>query len=60
MTKILFEKIHKGEPLYSWTRLFDSKDDLIEFIIEHKEHLLGLNDYYIKIREIEIFNRKEV
>ena len=51
--KILFEKYEKDTILYSWTRLFNNIDDLLKFMKEHKEYLLGDEYYSIKIRAIK-------
>lgn len=61
---ILFEKYNitngKNELLNGWTETFDNIDDLIDFLKEHKKHLLSnckLDSYKIVIRNIWLYHK---
>ncbi len=55
MTKILFEKyyIHyREEKCNAWTRLFENIEEVIKFMEENKDHVLG-EEYMIVITSVE-------
>ena len=55
MTKILFEKyyIHyREEKCHAWTRLFNNIEEVIKFMEENKDHVLG-EEYMIVITSVE-------
>ena len=61
MCKILFEKyrIHyREEKCHAWTRLFNNIEEVLKFMKENKEHVLG-EEYMIVITSIEENNDKE-
>lgn len=61
MTKILFEKyrIHyREEQCHAWTRLFNDIEEVIKFMDENKEHVLG-EDYMIVITSVKENEDKE-
>lgn len=56
--KILFEKFSGNNLLHSWTMLFNNIDEVLKFMEQKKDYLLGDNlspDYTIKIRGIKEF-----
>ena len=62
---ILIEKYDitngKNELLNSWTTLFNNIDELINFLKENKEYLLGgkLNQYKLVIRDVNSNSKGE-
>ena len=62
---ILIEKYDitngKNELLNSWTTLFNNLDELINFLKENKEYLLGgkLNQYKLVIRDVNSNSKGE-
>lgn len=56
--KIIFEKWYKGKVLEDWTTIFNNEKELVEFMNERVDHLLGLKDYYITIRKAKMYEKK--
>ena len=63
---ILFEKYNitngKNELLNGLTKTFDNIDDLLEYLQEHKKHLLSnykLDSYKIVIRDVWPYKEKQ-
>ena len=53
VSKIIFEKFDdKDKELKAWTKVFDTKDELLDYMTQFKLGLLGQN-YKIVIREIK-------
>lgn len=55
--KILFEKFSGNNILNSWTKLFNDIDELLKFMEDNKEYLLGEN-YSLKIRTVEEYKNE--
>ena len=52
--KIVYEKWYKGKRLDSCARIFNNIDELLEYMNNAKEHLLGLDETcYITIRQVK-------
>lgn len=61
--KILFQKFvvsgeRKGENCEAWEKLFDNVEQLLEYMNEWQDYLLG-DDYEIRIREIPSYKKGE-
>ena len=50
--KIIFEKLEGNRILDSWTRIFESVEELLEYMAEHKDILIG-NGLWLRIRQIK-------
>lgn len=57
--KIIFEKWYMGKVLENWTTIFNNEKELVEFMNERVDHLLGSGDYYITIRRAKMYEKKE-
>ena len=57
--KIIFEKWYMGKVLESWTTIFNNEKELVEFMNERVDYLLGLDDCYITIRRAKMYEKKE-